>query len=496
MAQAGLPLDEAGAKSRKRQLKQQERERVKACKTAWAGGDASPRVGAPQKAAELAQHKMLKQAKQALKQQKSAREQQMHQAQYLEQLARMHQSVGSGLGSGCVSQELLLKLKEHQARQDPLQVADQRRHHQLERLNELNEQAKQQKLEQLGLEQLREQLGREQRGGPSLHYSAQLPSKSQQLDGLQSRAGTGHQSTSSPFSAQGLAGGAGAHAGGYYEAAISASDRCNMSAMPRLGGFSAGCGSGLFLQSSSRIHADARFAAVGLLQSRTGGLSARGLQIATQQDKDAAEINLVVDSMIKDLERTAQRELKEERKAAAKLQHEQQKLVLKELQERERAARDEARAKEKAALKEQAVIERDVKAVLERVIKKIERAIPPEEDGELYAKMQKARKIGDKEIERGLVYRVRGAPFKLFFKSSCSLQRNDDVEAEVASMLRQLRKEEHRAKVAESFSSQQQEASRREVADAARRRQRKSKCMWVSPDEYDGNWCRLHIRTV
>jgi len=140
----------------------------------------------------------------------------------------------------------------------------------------------------------------------------------------------------------------------------------------------------------------------------------------------------------------------------------------------EKQARREMRHEEKEAKK----VRTEVEKVVRRLIEQVEKLNPIEEvDGEMYADYIYVKGASSISVP---VHKVRGDPCKEWFAADSPLARegpltrNEELEAEVKRLIKSVKGKG--IPIQPPFK----------LANAAE---------WVSPDQYDGNWMKIHIRS-
>lgn len=178
-----------------------------------------------------------------------------------------------------------------------------------------------------------------------------------------------------------------------------------------------------------------------------------------------AEIRIVVEKMLRKLEKSSFNERR--------------------IAEREKARNAMRRTKER--LRSEQGIERDLRKLLNSLIAKIEKQHERNafcnEDGLPFVDHRSSKSIRGR---RANVYKMRGIPCKEWFEVKCaSLLRNTDFELDIKATIKMIRDQaswRNRPRTSSSFEVRAPNATE------------KRGYVWVSPEEYDGNWNIIHIQ--
>jgi hypothetical protein len=133
-------------------------------------------------------------------------------------------------------------------------------------------------------------------------------------------------------------------------------------------------------------------------------------------------------------------------------------------------------------------IDREVRKVLDTLIKKIEktheRTVVCEDDGRPYIDQKSSKVIRGRRLNN--VYKMRGLPCKEWFEvKDASLLRNGEFELELKVAVKVIR---------DQAAARKRTHATGHLLPTVQKIAPKREYVWVSPEEYDSNWGIIHLR--
>jgi len=159
-----------------------------------------------------------------------------------------------------------------------------------------------------------------------------------------------------------------------------------------------------------------------------------------------------------------------------------EKNALNEQRSAEREKEREAQRRERERLREEQGIDREIRKLMEFLIRKVEKQEKlevPEDDGRAYIDPKLSKPVRGRRVN---TYKMRGMPCKEWFEvKDASLRRNPEFELEIKAAIKVIREQAAARKRTHAVGPPIQKQPKREYS-------------WASPEEYDGNWSVIHIR--